>query len=76
MPDKAAVAAGLRIDDDSRSTIRRYVVVFMPATVALLGIAIALFRRQSEGKARKGKSDKDDKTDKSNKKKKRSKKSS
>ncbi|MBS2017893.1 MAG: GldG family protein [Deltaproteobacteria bacterium] len=53
VPDKAAVAAGLRIDDESRATIRRYVLVFMPATVGLLGVAIALFRRQSEGKPKK-----------------------
>lgn len=77
VPDKAAVAAGIRIDDESRSTIRRYVVIFMPATVALLGIAIALFRRQSEGRTRKkddeekGEPKKDDE-----KKKKRGKKSS
>lgn len=77
VPDKAAVAAGLRIDDDSRSTIRRYVVVFMPATIALLGIAIALFRRQSEGKARKtDKTNDKDKPKTEEPKKKRSKKSS
>lgn len=75
VPDKAAVAAGLRMDDDSRSTIRRYVVVFMPATVGLLGIAIALFRRQSEGRARKEKTKGDEKKD-GEKKKKRGKKSS
>jgi len=54
VPDKAAVAAGIRIDDDSRSTIRRYVIVFMPATVALLGLAIGLFRRSSENAQKKG----------------------
>jgi len=52
VPEKAAVAAGIRIDEESRATIRRYVVMFMPATVALLGVAIALFRRSSEGKKR------------------------
>src|SRR5205085_6872309 len=57
VPDKAAVAAGIRIDDDSRNTIRRYVLIFMPATVALLGVAIALFRRQGEGKKRPEKKD-------------------
>jgi ABC-type uncharacterized transport system len=52
VPEKASVGAGIRIDDASRGSIRRYVVLFMPATVALLGIAIALFRRAGEGKAR------------------------
>ncbi len=60
VPDKAAVAAGIRMDDDSRSTVRRYVLVFMPATVALLGIAVAVFRRAGEGKSK----DKDKKKDK------------
>ena len=51
VPEKAAVGAGMRVSEDSRSTIQRYVVLFMPATVALLGIAIALFRRAGEGRA-------------------------
>ena len=53
VPEKAAVGAGMRVDEESRGAIRRYVVLFMPATVALLGLAIALFRRAGEG--RKGK---------------------
>ncbi len=57
IPEKAAVGAGMRVDEESRSSIRRYVVLFMPATVALLGIAIALFRRAGEGR----KNDKSDK---------------
>ena len=52
VPEKAIVGAGMRVDEESRSTIRRYVVLFMPATVALLGIAIALFRRAGEGRPR------------------------
>jgi hypothetical protein len=52
VPEKAAVGAGMRVDEESRGVIRRYVVLFMPATVALLGIAIALFRRAGEGKAK------------------------
>ncbi len=52
VPEKAAVGAGMRVDEESRSSIRRYVVLFMPATVALLGLAIALFRRAGEGKKR------------------------
>lgn len=53
VPEKASVGAGIKIDEDSRGTIRRYVVLFMPATVALLGVAIALFRRAGEGAPRK-----------------------
>ena len=53
VPEKAAVSAGMKIDEESRGTIRRYVVLFMPATVALLGIAIAVFRRAGEGAPKK-----------------------
>lgn len=52
VPEKAPVGAGMRVDEQSRGVIRRYVVLFMPATVALLGIAIAMFRRAGEGRAR------------------------
>lgn len=52
VPEKAAVGAGMRVNEESRGVIRRYVVLFMPATVALLGVAIALFRRAGEGKAK------------------------
>jgi ABC-type transport system involved in cytochrome c biogenesis permease component len=58
VPERAAVAAGIRITDESRSEIRRYVLVFMPATVALLGIAVAFFRRAGEGKPKKGAAEK------------------
>lgn len=53
VPERAAIPAGIRITDESRSEIRRYVLLFMPATVALLGIAIALWRRAGEGAPRK-----------------------
>ncbi len=52
VPEKAAVATGMRVSEASRSEIRRYVVFFMPATVAMLGIAMAVFRRAGEGKKR------------------------
>ncbi len=48
VPERSAVAAGIRITDDSRSEIRRYVLLFMPGAVALLGIAVAMFRRAGE----------------------------
>jgi hypothetical protein len=55
VPEKAAVAAGLHMTDESRSELRRYVVLFMPGAFALAGIAIALARRSGEGAPRKGK---------------------
>ncbi len=59
IPDKSAVAAGMRITDDSRIEIRRYVLMFMPGAFALAGLVIALVRRAGEGAPRK--SDKRDK---------------
>ncbi|HVH43156.1 MAG TPA: hypothetical protein VM925_12465, partial [Labilithrix sp.] len=49
VPDKAAVPAGIRITDDDRAAVRRYVLFLMPGTVAVLGIVIALWRRRTEG---------------------------
>ncbi len=52
VPEKAPVGSGIKLDEDARSSLRRYVILFMPSTVALLGVAIALFRRSSEGSRR------------------------
>ncbi|MDF2697838.1 MAG: Mucin 2 precursor, partial [Labilithrix sp.] len=49
VPDRAAVPAGIRITDDDRAAVRRYVVFMMPGTAAILGIVIALWRRRTEG---------------------------
>ena len=49
VPDKTAVPAGIRITDDERAAVRRYVVFMMPGTALLLGIVIALWRRRTEG---------------------------
>lgn len=49
IPEKSAVAAGMRITDDSRADIRRYVLMFMPGAFALAGLVIALVRRAGEG---------------------------
>jgi hypothetical protein len=51
---KASVAAGIRITEDSRSEVKRYVLVFMPLAAILLGIAVGLRRRGTEGEPRKG----------------------
>jgi hypothetical protein len=50
VPDKPAVAAGMRITDDDRAAVRRYVLFMMPGTSALLGVMIALWRRRTEGR--------------------------
>jgi hypothetical protein len=52
VPDKPSVAAGLRITDESRDQVRLYVLVYMPLAAALLGLAVALWRRSGEGKQR------------------------
>ncbi len=49
VPEKSAVAAGIRITDDDRAAVRRYVLFLMPGTVAALGVVIALWRRRTEG---------------------------
>lgn len=51
IPARPSVAAGMRISDEARSEVRRYVMIYMPLAVAILGLAIGLVRRQSEGKA-------------------------
>ncbi|HEY2515192.1 MAG TPA: GldG family protein, partial [Polyangiaceae bacterium] len=49
---KDSVAAGIRITDDSRAEVKRYVLVFMPLAVLLLGLAVGLRRRGTEGAPR------------------------
>jgi hypothetical protein len=52
VPERPAVSAGIRITEESLKQIRSYVLLYMPAAVALLGIAIALRRRSTEGAPR------------------------
>lgn len=49
VPERQAVSAGIRITEDDRAAIRRYVLFLMPGTVAMLGIFIAVWRRRTEG---------------------------
>lgn len=58
VPDKPTVAAGIRITEDSRAEVRRYVLVFMPMASGLLGLAVALWRRSSERAPQKKKGEK------------------
>jgi hypothetical protein len=53
VPERPTVAAGLRLDEEARAEVRRYVLVFMPLAAALLGLAVALRRRSTEGAPRK-----------------------
>ncbi len=52
VPERASVPAGLRISADDRGEVRRYVLVFMPLCAALLGLAVGLRRRSTEGRPR------------------------
>ena len=51
VPERPAVAAGIRITEESRSEVRNYVLIYMPLAAALLGLAVALRRRSTEGEA-------------------------
>lgn len=46
---KESVAAGIRITEESRDEVKRYVLVFMPLAAILLGVAVGLRRRGTEG---------------------------
>ena len=50
IPDKPAGLGAIRISEDSRSEIWRYVLLYVPASAALLGIAVALRRKNTEGR--------------------------
>ena len=52
IPEKQAVAAGLKLDDASIASVRMYVLVYMPLAIIALGLTVGFFRRQSEGKPR------------------------
>jgi hypothetical protein len=52
VPDKPSVASAIRITEESRSEIWRYVLLYMPLSTALLGLAVGLRRRSTEGKKR------------------------
>jgi hypothetical protein len=54
IPDKPAFA-GARIDESALGDVFRYVVLYMPGAILLLGFAVYLRRRSTEGGARAGK---------------------
>ncbi len=58
LPNKPTFNAGLRMSDDDLAGVFRYVVVLMPLSAALIGIAIQMRRRGSERQKGGAKSDK------------------
>jgi hypothetical protein len=48
VPDGAEVAAAMRISEEGRDEVRRYVLLFMPLATVLLGVAVWAWRRSSE----------------------------
>ena len=50
VPDRPAMAAGMRVSEQGRAEVRRYVLVLMPLAALLLGAAVWSWRRSSEGK--------------------------
>jgi hypothetical protein len=51
VPERPSVAAGIRITEESRREVMRYVLFYMPLAALLLGVAVALRRRSTEGEA-------------------------
>jgi hypothetical protein len=51
VPDKPEVDAGMRVSEQGRAEVRRYVLVFMPLAALLLGAAVWAWRRSSENKS-------------------------
>ncbi len=47
LPQKPAQAAGLRITEDSLSSVARYALLYVPLAAVLLGLAVAIRRRAS-----------------------------
>jgi hypothetical protein len=48
VPDRAEVAVAMRLSEEGRVEVRRYVLVLMPLAALLLGVAVWAWRRSSE----------------------------
>jgi hypothetical protein len=48
VPEGAAVAAAMRISEEARDEVRRYVLMFVPLAVLLMGVAVWAWRRSTE----------------------------
>ncbi|HEU4410086.1 MAG TPA: GldG family protein [Polyangiaceae bacterium] len=51
IPNKPSVQAGLRLSDESLGQVTNYVTLYIPAAAALVGLAVYLRRRSTEGRA-------------------------
>jgi len=50
IPDKPSSISAIRISDDARSGIWRYVLLYVPGAAMLLGLAVTLRRKSTEGR--------------------------
>jgi gliding motility-associatede transport system auxiliary component len=50
IPNKPSVQAGLRLSDDSLSQVTNYVLFYIPIAAGLVGLAVYLRRRSTEGR--------------------------
>jgi hypothetical protein len=50
VPDKAEIAAGMRVSSEGRAEVERYVLLFMPLAALLMGASVWAFRRAAENK--------------------------
>jgi hypothetical protein len=48
VPDRPAVAVAMRLSEEGRDEVRRYVLVLMPLAALFLGVAVWAWRRSSE----------------------------
>lgn len=51
VPARASLAAGMRMSEESRDEVRRYVLFYLPMAGSFMALAVALWRRSSEGKS-------------------------
>jgi hypothetical protein len=50
VPDRAEIAAGMRVSEAGRREVERYVLFLMPLAASLLGVAVWAWRRSSDDK--------------------------
>ena len=50
VPDKAEIAAGMRVSAEGRAEVERYVLLFMPLAALLMGASVWAWRRAAENK--------------------------
>ena len=60
IPNKPSVQAGLRLTDESLRQVTNYVTLYIPAAAALVGLAVYLRRRSTEGRVARGAARDDD----------------